>query len=471
MTRYFVLLPEALLVALAVAVMVAGRFGWLQATSRRWLPLAVSVVVLVALGVELWAGALVGTFFGGALVSDRFALFAKAAVLLTAAVAIATTDWTAEDSLFLGLAMPLLAAFGVMVAASSADLVGLWAGLEVAGAASVVMVGLRRPDLSLRLLVAGGIASALVLVGLAFVYATTGNPNLSGIRAVIGNEAPALPLAIPVLLLLGGLAVRAGIAPFHVAGLQVGLGASPLGAGLIFGTAAVAAATVGMKLTAALVAIPDVYVPWVNVVSALAMVGGGAAALAVRSPRPRLAYLAVSQLGWVAAGVGTHFRSGIGGSLFLLGAFAVAATCGPALLGRAEGGEPAIHGFGTLRPVRAAGLALAMLSLAGAPPLAGFFGELAVATALAQSGSYVLLGLGLLGSVLAIAAVVGTLRVLYIQSPLEESRRGAAAALPAVTALSTAGAVVFCIVIAGYGVFGNPIMGLADQGAEALGLR
>src|SRR5207302_334263 len=259
-------------------------------------------------------------------------------------------------------------------------------------------------DLALRLLVAGGMASALVLVGLAFVYATTGKPNLAGIGAVIGNEAPALSLAIPVLLLLGGLAVRAGIAPFHVAGLQVGLGASPLGAGLVFGLSAVAAATVGIKLAAALVEIPDVYVPYVQVVAALAMVGGGAAALAVRSPRPRLAYLAVSQMGWVAAGVSTHFRSGIGGSLFLLGAFA-------------------------------------------------------------------LLGLGLLGSVLGVAAVLGTLRVLYIQSPLEESRRGAAAALPAVTALSTAGAVAFCIVIAAYGVFGYPIMGLADQGAEALGLR
>jgi NADH-quinone oxidoreductase subunit N len=469
--RYLVLLPEALVVALAIGVVVAGRFAWLPVTSRRYLPQGVALVVLIALGLEVWAGATVGSYFGGALLQDRFALFAKAAVLLTAAVAVATTDWAAEDSIHIGLAMPLLAAFGVMVAASSADVLGLWAGLELAGAAGVVMVALRRPDLALRLLVAGGIASALVLVGLVFVYATTGNPNLAGIRAVVGSEAPALPLAIPVLLLLGGLAVRAGLAPFHVAGLQVGLGASPLGAGLVFGMAAVAAATVGIKLAAALIPIPDAYVPYVQVVAALAMVGGGAAALAVRSPRPRLAYLAVSQLGWVAAGVSTHFRAGIGGSLFLLGAFAVAATCGPALLGRAEGGEPAIHGLGTLRPVRAAGLALAMLSLAGAPPLAGFFGELAVAAALAQSGNYMMLGLGLVGSVLGVAAVVGTLRVLYIQSPLEESRRGAAAALPAVTAFSTAGAVAFCIVIAGYGVFGNPILGLADQGAEALGLR
>jgi len=308
-------------------------------------------------------------------------------------------------------------------------MLGLWAGLELAAAAAVVMVSLRRPDLALRLLLVGGVATGLILFGLAFLYATTGNSDLGAIRDVLANRAPTLALALPMLLLAAGLAVRAGLAPFHVAGLPAGLGASPLGAGLVVGLTAGAAATGAIKLVTALIPIPAVYTLYADVLAAVAMVGGGAAALAVRSPRPRLAYLAVGQLGWVTAGLGA------------------------------------------VRPVRAAGLGLAMLSLAGAPPLAGFFGELTVAAALAQSGNFVLLGLGLLGSVMSIAAVIGTLRVLYIQSPLEEARRGAAAALPAVTGLSTAGAVVFCVVIAAYGVFGNPILGLADQGAEALGLR
>ncbi|HXN90214.1 MAG TPA: proton-conducting transporter membrane subunit [Candidatus Sulfotelmatobacter sp.] len=471
MTKYFVLLPEALLVATAVVVLASARLGWLSRTSRRYLPHAAAVVVLVALGVELWAGATVGTLFGGALVQDRFALFAKAAVLLTAAVALAAADWTAEDSPVFGVAMPLLAAFGVMVAASATDLLGLWAGLELAAAAAAVMVALRRPDLGLRLLVAGGLASALVLTGLAFLYATTGNADLTAIRAVLFNQAPALALAIPVLLLLGGLSVRAGLAPFHLASVPAGVGGSPLGAGLVVGFVAVAAATVAIKLVAALVPVPAVFVPYAEVAAAVAMVGGGAAAVAVRSPRPRMAYLAAGQLGWVIAGLSTHFRTGVAAALFLLGAFAVAATCGPALLGRAEGGESAIAGLGSVRPARAAGLALAMLSLAGAPPLAGFFGELSVAAALAQSGNFVLLGLGLLGSVLSTVAAVATLRVLFIQSPLEEARRGPGAALPALTVLSTGGSVAFCFVIGAYGVFASPIISLADQGAEALGLR
>ncbi|HET7338293.1 MAG TPA: proton-conducting transporter membrane subunit [Candidatus Dormibacteraeota bacterium] len=469
--KYLLLVPEALIVALAVAVIVAGRFAWLPRPWRSFVPHAAVVVVLVALGVELWAGAAVGTYFGGALLQDRFALFVKAVALIAAGFVIACSDWVAEDSAYLGVAMPLLAAFGVMVAASAADLVGLWAGLELVAVSGVVLVALRRPDLGLRLLVAGGIGTTLLLVGLVFLYATTGNADLSGIRAGITGEAPTLAVVIPVLLLIAGLAIRAGVAPFHVATLPVGLGASPVGAALVVGMAAVAAGVVALKLTAALLPIGDSYAPYTQVVAAIAMLGGGVAALAVRSPRPRMAYMAISQLGWLAAGFATHFRSGFGSSLFLLGAFALAATAGPVLLGRAEGGEPAVFGLGVVRPLRAAGVALALLSLAGVPPLPGFFGELSVAAALAQSHNFVLLGLGMIGAVLCVAAAVGTLRVLYMQGPLEESRRGAAAALPAVTALSSFGAIAFALVLAGYVVFGFPIMGLADQGAEALGLR
>ena len=467
--RSFVLVPEGLVVGAAVVLLLMGRFGAARRSWRRNLPVIVVALVLVALAVELWAGAAVTSFFDGAVLQDRFALFAKAAALIAVGTAIAVSDWSAEDSVSIGLAMTLLAACGVMVAASAGDFVVLWAGLEVAASAGVVLVSLRRPDLGLRLLVVGGVASALLLLGLAFLYATAGTADLQSVRRIMFSVAPTLPLAIPVLLLLAGLAVRASLAPFQFAGLTGSLGSSPLGAGLVLGLGAVAALTAAIKVAAALSLVPLVFTPYLEVVAAVAMVGGGACALATRSPRARLAYLATGQVGWVAAGLVTHYRAGLGTSLFLVGAFAVAATCGPAVMGRAEGGESSLAGMGALRPARAAGIAIAFLSLAGAPPLAGFFGEFAVGAALAQSNHFGLLSLGLLGSVMSLAAALGTLRVIYIQSPLEEGRRGAG--LPALNRFSTAGAVALCVVIAAYGVFGSPILGLANQGAEALGLR
>jgi NADH-quinone oxidoreductase subunit N len=469
--RNFVLVPEALVVAGAVALLLLGRFTRVLKDRRRSVPAVVVGLVLIALAVELWAGTALTTFLGGGLVQDRFALFAKAAVLLSVAVAIATADWSAEDSLPIGLAMPLLAGFGVMVAASATDLVGLWAGLELAAAAGVVMVSLRRPDVAIWVLVTGGVATTLLLVGFAFIYAATGTADLRGERALMQLAAPTLPLAIPVLLLLGGLAVRAGLAPFHFVGVAASVSASPVGGGLVLGLVGAAALITSMKVVSVLsTSPPAVYTPYLAFVAAFAILGGGAVALATRSPRARLAYLGVGQVGWMAAGLVSHYRIGLAASLFLLGAFTLAATCGPAAMGTAEGGESGLAGMGTLRPARAAGLALALLSLAGVPPLAGFFGEFAVAAALARSGHFEVLAVGLIGTVMSVAAALGTLRVMYIVSPAEE-RRGAGTAVPPWTAFSTAGAVALSTVIVAYGVFGSPILGLADQGARALGLR
>jgi len=469
--RSFLLVPEAIVAGTALLLLVAGPLGGLPRSWRSQLPAVVAVLVVAALIVELWVGGTLATLFGGGFIQERFALFAKAAVLLAVAAAIAVADWSAEDSVSTGLAMTLLAAFGVMVVASAGNFVPLWAGLELAGAAGVVLVGSRRPDIGLRLLIAGGVATALFVMGFAFVYATAGTADLLAARKVVANVAPTLPLAIPVLLLFGGLAVRAGIAPFHLAGVPASLGASPIGAGVLLGLVAAAALIAAIKVAALLSTAPEVASLYLEVIAAVAMVGGGAAALGVRAPRARLAYLAVGQVGWVVAGLATHYRSGLGGALFLVGAFTLAATCGPAVLGGAEGGEASLAGMGALRPARALGLAMVLLSLAGAPPLAGFFGEFAVAAALAQGGHFGLLALGLLGSVLSVVAALGTLRVLYLHSPPEEGRRAVGFALPVWTFVSSAGAVAVCIVMMAYGAFANPILSLAYQGAEALGLR
>jgi len=117
--RSFLLVPEAIVAGTALLLLVADPLGGLPRSWRRQLPAVVAVLVVAALIVELWVGGTLATLFGGGFIQDRFALFAKAAVLLAVAAAIAVADWSAEDSVSTGLAMTLLAAFGVMVVALS----------------------------------------------------------------------------------------------------------------------------------------------------------------------------------------------------------------------------------------------------------------------------------------------------------------------------------------------------------------
>ena len=469
--KYWALAPEALVVALAVLLLLNGRFR--PAALRRFrprLPAAVAAVLLVALGLELWAGATVGSYFDGGFAQDRLALFAKAAALLATAVAIAVADWPAEDSSSLSLAMPLFALFGLMVTASAGDVVGVWAGLELAAAAGAGLLAVRRPDLGLRLLLLGAAASAMTLFGFAYVYATAGTADLLGIRQVLVGAAPTLPLALPVLLIVGALAFRATLSPAQIASGPTLPPPSPLSVGLVAGLGASTALIAAIKIAAALSPVSPVYGPYMEVVAAIVMLGAGAAALAVRTPRARVAFLAAGQAGWILAGVSTHFRGGLGSAVFLLGAFVFAATAGPAAMGASGFAEASLAGLGTLRPHRAAALTLALLSLAGTPPLAGFFGEFTVAAAIAQSGHFELLAIGMLGSVMSTIAALGTIRALYLLNPIEEARRGIAA-LPAFTRFSAGAAMVMCAVFGAYILWANPILTLADQGAEGLGLK
>jgi NADH-quinone oxidoreductase subunit N len=356
----------------------------------------------------------------------------------------------------------------VMVAASAGDLVGLWAGLELAGVAGAAILVLRRPDLGLRLLLLGASASAFMLLGLAYVYATAGSEDLLGIRVALANAAPTLPLAIPVLLVVAALALRASFTPLQLAG-PASWQASPISSGLLAGLVAAAALVAVVKITASVVPVSAAFEVYLEVLSGLLMLGGGVAALAVRSPRARIGPIAACQVGWILAGLSTHYRGGTASAVFLLGVFVLAATAAPAVIGAHGISELALTGMGTLRPHRAAALSIALLSLAGAPPFGGFFGEFAVGAALAQSRQFELLAVGLVGSILSLVAALGTIRLLYLQSPLEESRRGMP--LPAWSRFSAAGAVAMCGVLAAYGLFANPILSLADQGARGLGLK
>jgi NADH-quinone oxidoreductase subunit N len=459
--RTYDLLPEAIVVAAAVALVLVGRLPGLG--DLRWRPWAALVAAVGALAAELWLGATIGTLFGGGWEQDRFSLFAKAALLLGLVTLIASADW--QDELTWEAApLAFLAVFGGMVAASASSLVGLWAGLELAALTGVAAVGLASRTTGIRLLVVSSVAAALMAFGFAYLYAVGGRASLSGLSQAFLATPTTLPLALAVLVLLSGLAVRLGLAPFQAAMAEATAGGRSAAAAVTGGLVVGAAAVVAAKLLAVLTGVNPAWATWLAWVAAFTMLVAGLRALAAPSIQSLSAWLIVGQVGWVAAALAIHDRRAGAAALFLIGALLVAAAAAPALAHAVQAsGGPA--GLGRRDPLRAAGLALALLSLAGAPLLAGSFGEFTVAAELVRSGLGWLLGAGLLGGIMAVAGVVRPLRAFYLESGPMETRRG-----PRVATTWAVGALVPALLAVAYGLFAYPIHDLAVQGATALGL-
>jgi NADH-quinone oxidoreductase subunit N len=464
--RTAVLVPEAVVVASAVALLLGARL----LPRRRWLWLRVGALAaaVVALGLELWLGAGVGTLFNGGWQQDRFALFAKGALLLGLIVLVAGDLEAGDpDSGLTALPMAFLVAFGGMVAASATSLVGLWAGLELAALAAVAAAGVSAREIGARLLLVSAVAGALVMVGYAVLYAMAGGASLSALSVGLKASALGVPLAFVVLLTLSGVVVRLGLAPFQVATLEGGLAIGPVGAGALGGLLTGVAAVVAARLLGGLDAVNLAWAPWLSVLAAFAIVLGGLRAATAGSARAIVAWLIVAQVGWLAAGLALHDKRGSAAALLVLGALLLAAAAAPALAAD-ENGDVPLSGLRRTQPIRAVGLVILLLSLAGVPPLAGFVGELAVAAELIRSNTAWVLAAGLLGSLLALFGVVRVIRQMYLEPGPEPSRGGGARARTRVSWSPAPLAPALLVLL--YTLFANPISGLALQGAAALKL-
>ena len=462
--RTTALAPEVVILGTSFVLLLGRRV--LPPAYRGWLDAAALLAAVVALGLELWLGAAVGTLFDGGWQQDRFALFAKAAILLGLIVLVASNLFSPSEPEENALPAVFVVAFGGMVAASATSLVGLWAGLEVAALAAIAATGLSFRQAGRRLLVISAVGAALLAVGFAVLIATTGGASLAALRTTLRPGSVNLALALAVLLALTGIAIRLGLAPFQWLAVEGGLSVTPLGAGALGGLLVGVAAIVAARLLGGLESVNIAWWPWLAVLSAAAMLLGGLRAATAGSPRAVAAWLVVAQVGWVAAGLAAHDRRGSAGALLVLGALLLAATGAPALARGEEGLQ--LAALRRNQPLRALGLVLLLLSLAGAPPLAGFVGQFAVAAELVRSNLAWLLAVGLLGSLLSVVAAVRVIRLLYLESSPDQPRAGRSLRTTERTWSPAALAPALMVLL--YSLLANPISGLALQGAAALKL-
>lgn len=425
------ILPELILSIGATALMmvaaIAGRRG---SALVSWLAIALLIAATVAL---IGPPSHTGPVFDGLIAADLFASFGKAIIFPAAAVSIiAAHGWfergTEHSSEYAVLI--LFSAVGMSVMVSATSLVSLYVGLELQSLAGYVLAAYRRTDersaeAGLKYFVLGALASGILLYGISLLYGFTGTTNFTGLAAAFARGAPSLGLLFGLVFVLAGLAFKASVVPFHMWTPDVYEGApTPVTA---FFASAPKAAAVLLATRVCVEALGPATDAWRQIVifAALASIFLGAiGAFGQTNIKRLLAYSSINNVGFALIGLAAAGQKGTSAVLFYMAVYVVmtlgAFLC--VLWMRGPTGEPiesieSLSGLAQTRPAYAAAFAFFMFSLAGVPPLFGFWPKLMVFNAAVASGYVAFAVAGILGAVIGAYYYLKVVKVMYMDEP------------------------------------------------------
>jgi NADH-quinone oxidoreductase subunit N len=431
MGRFAALLPELILsIGATILMMVAAFTGRRGSGLVSWFAVG---LLLLATATLIGAPSHAGPVFDGLVTEDLFASFGRAIIYPASAVAIiAAHGWfergTEHASEYAVLILFSAVGMGVMVSASS--LVSLYVGLELQSLAAYVLASYRRTDersaeAGLKYFVLGALASGILLYGISLLYGFTGTMSFNGLAAAFGRGAPSLGLLFGLVFVLAGLAFKASAVPFHMWTPDVYEGA-PTPVTLFFGSAPKAAAVL-LATRLCIEGLGPATDAWRQIVICSALLSiliGAVAAYGQTNIKRLLAYSSINNVGFALIGLAAAGPRGASSVLFYMAVYVVmtlgAFLC--VLWMRDEAGQPvesiaSLSGLAQTRPAFAAALAFFMFSLAGIPPLFGFWPKLMVFQAAIGSGYVALAVAGILGTVIGAYYYLKIVKVMYMDEP------------------------------------------------------
>lgn len=416
-------LPEVVLALFAMGALMFGVY-----TSKdKVAPLISWATAGLFLALALWIGA--GgegerAAFGGMFIDDPFARFAKVTILISAAaVLIMSQDYMIRRDL-LRFEYPILLALavvGMMMMVSAGDLMALYLGLELQSLALYVVAAIRRDSVKsteagLKYFVLGALSSGILLYGASLTYGYAGTTLFSGILSTLEEGAP-LGLLFGLVFMVAGLAFKISAAPFHMWTPDVYEGA-PTPVTAFFATAPKVAA---MALLARLSwdafgAIPG---DWSQVLAALAVVSmflGAVAAIGQRDIKRLMAYSSIAHMGYALVGLASGTAEGVQAMLVYMAIY-VTMNVGTFafILSMERDGRPvtsidSLNSFAKAEPLKALAMLVLMFSLAGVPPMVGFFGKFYVLKAAVDAD---MAWLALAGAVASVIGAYYYLRIVF----------------------------------------------------------
>lgn len=430
-------LPEIILAVLGMIILIYGVCLGDKGTSRVTL-FSVSAFAIAALLVAALPA--VKTYgFMGSFVHDPFAQFMKLIVLLGAAASLAMSfSYNVQEKIdrFEFPILTLFATIGMMFMISANNLMTLYVGLELASLPLYVLAAIRRDNVKsseagIKYFVLGALASGMLLYGISMIYGFTGTIDLEQISATLSvQEGMSVGLVFGLIMLICGLAFKVSAVPFHMWTPDVYEGA-PTTVTAFFAIAPKVAA-VALLTRVLFDGFGEVAVQWQGIISILAIASmtlGAFAALPQNNIKRLMAYSTIGHMGYALIGLAAGSYNGIRGmvvymALYMImniGVFAVILSM--RYNERQTDQIEDLSGLSKSQPGLAFMMALLMFSMAGIPPLAGFFGKLFVFQAAVSAGMYMLAIVGVLTSVVAAYYYLRIIKIMYFDEPLHELDR------------------------------------------------
>ncbi|WP_442909781.1 NADH-quinone oxidoreductase subunit NuoN [Hyphomicrobium sp.] len=475
---YIAALPEIVLAAGAMGLLMLGAFGGEEANRKEgsgWL----AILILIASGAVLLTQTGTQHAFGDAFVSDAFARFVKLLVLAGSAVAILMSfdDFrTAKISRYEIPVLILLATVGMMMMVSANDLIALYLGLELQSLALYVLAAVRRDDVrsseaGMKYFVLGALSSGMLLYGASLLYGFTGTISFAGLQAAAAAPGAAtnLGLIAGLVFLLVGIAFKISAVPFHMWTPDVYEGApTPITA---FFAAAPKLAALALLARVLFDGFGGMIIQWQKIIiflSIASMLLGAFAAIGQTNIKRLMAYSSIGHVGFALVGLAAGSETGIEALLVYLAIYLVMTLGSFAciLAMRRENGPveeiDELAGLAQTDLPMAFTLAMLFFSLAGVPPLAGFFAKFYVFAAAVKAELYGLAIIGVLASVVGAFYYLRIVKVMFF----DEAKPRFTPTAPYVRVVMIAAGlfVVF------YAVYPSPLVDAASAAARSLQL-
>jgi len=466
-------LPEIILTVAGLALlMVAAYAGDASARLIGWL--AVAALALTEAVLALPAVHAGGEIFGGLYRADAFAAFAKGIVYAAAAacIVVAPRFFARDGGQRAEYAVLILfACVGMSMMVSAADFITLYVGLELTNLSSYVLASFTRRDIrsaesGLKYFVLSSLASGILLYGMSLLYGFSGTTSFAGVAEAL-SQGMNMGETFGLVFILAALAFKISAVPFHMWTPDVYEGApTPITA--FFATAPKVAAF-ALTVRMAVVALGPGTQSWQQIVVFLAIASivlGAVAAITQRNIKRLLAYSSINNVGFALIGLAAGTAEGVASVMSYLFIYVIM-TIGSfvcVLQMRDEEGNQlesiaSLAGLSQTRPGLAAAFGIFLFSLAGIPPLFGFWAKFLVFDAAVAAGMPVLAGIGIAASVIGAFYYLKIVKTIYIDEPAQPYGEARSPVDYGVTTL--------CALVVVFGYLLNPVLGEASAAAAA----